>query len=44
VWFVAMNLAGLFMQGRMNEKLLGWVATFVAIYTFAVLAGHQGPI
>lgn len=50
VWFIAMNLAGLFMQGRMNEKLLGWVVTFAAIYTFAVPAllwsmppGHQGP-
>ncbi len=50
VWFIAMNLAGLFMQGRMSEKLLGWVVTFAAIYTFAVPAllwsmppGHQGP-
>ena len=50
VWFIAMNLAGLFMQGRMNERLLGWVVTFAAIYTFAVPAllwsmpaGHQGP-
>ncbi|MDA8365010.1 MAG: hypothetical protein M0Z84_14635 [Gammaproteobacteria bacterium] len=50
VWFIAMNLAGLFMQGRMNEKLLGWVVTFAAVYTFAVPAllwsmppGHQGP-
>jgi len=50
VWFVAMNLAGLLMQKRMNERLVGWVVTFAAIYTFAVPGilwsmppGHQGP-
>ncbi len=50
VWFVAMNLAGLLMQGRMNEKLVGWVVTFAALYTFAIPAilwsmpaGMQGP-
>ncbi|WP_297387653.1 hypothetical protein [Acidiferrobacter sp.] len=50
VWFVAMNLAGLYMQGRMKERVLGWVVSFAAIYTFAVPAvlwsmppGHQGP-
>ncbi len=50
VWFIAMNLAGLLMQGRMNEKLVGWVVTFAALYTFAIPAlmwsmpaGHQGP-
>jgi hypothetical protein len=50
VWFIAMNMAGLYMQKRMNEKLLGWVVTFAALYTFAVPAllwsmppGHQGP-
>ncbi|MHB8252459.1 MAG: hypothetical protein ACYDEV_01855 [Acidiferrobacter sp.] len=50
VWFVAMNLAGLLMQKRMNERVVGWVVTFAAIYTFAVPGilwsmppGHQGP-
>ncbi len=50
VWFVAMNLAGLYMQGRMNERVLGWVVSFAAVYTFAVPGvlwsmppGHQGP-
>ena len=50
VWFVAMNLAGLYMQGRMNERVLGWVVSFAAAYTFAVPGvlwsmppGHQGP-
>ena len=50
VWFVAMNLAGLLMQGKMNEKLVGWVVTFAALYTFAIPAilwslpaGMQGP-
>ncbi|GEM_PF-2479591 len=50
-WFIAMNLAGLFMQGRLrSERLLGWVVTFCAVYTFAIPAimwsmapGHQGP-
>ncbi|HUW97798.1 MAG TPA: AmiS/UreI family transporter [Acidiferrobacter sp.] len=50
VWFVAMNVAGLLMQKRMNERLVGWVVTFAAIYTFAIPGilwsmppGHQGP-
>ncbi len=50
VWFLAMNLAGLYMQGRVRERVLGWVVSFAAIYTFAVPAvlwsmppGHQGP-
>ena len=50
VWFGAMNLAGLDMQGRMNERVLGWVVSFAAVYTFAVPGvlwsmppGHQGP-
>ncbi len=51
VWFIAMNLAGLFMMGALkNEKLLGWVVTFAALYTFAIPAvlwsmppGKQGP-
>lgn len=38
VWFVAMNLAGLLMQGKMSEKLVGWVVTFAALYTFAIPA------
>lgn len=50
-WFIAMNLAGLFMQGRLrSERLLGWVVSFCALYTFAIPAlmwsmapGHQGP-
>lgn len=50
VWFIAMNLAVLLMQGKMNEKLVGWVVTFAALYTFATTAilwsmpvGMQGP-
>lgn len=50
VWFIAMNLAGLLMQGRMNEKVVGWVVSFAALYTFAIPAilwsmpiGMQGP-
>ncbi len=51
VWFVAMNFAGLFMQGKLqNEKVLGWIVTFAAVYTFAVPAilwsmppGFRGP-
>ncbi|MBX6422212.1 hypothetical protein [Thermosulfurimonas sp. F29] len=50
VWFVAMNLAGFFMNGKVSEKVLGYVVTFAALYTFAIPAilwsmppGHQGP-
>lgn len=50
VWFVAMNFAGLFMQGKLNERLLGWTVSFASLYTFAIPAllwsmphGHQGP-
>jgi len=50
VWFIAMNLAGLLMQKRMNERVVGWVVTFAAVYTFAIpgilwsmAPGHQGP-
>lgn len=50
-WFVAMNLAGLFMLGKLkSERLLGWVVTIAALYTFAIPAvlwsmpvGKQGP-
>ncbi|WP_298136067.1 hypothetical protein [Acidiferrobacter sp.] len=51
VWFIAMNLAGLYMlKGWIKERVVGWVVSFAAIYTFAVPAvlwsmppGHQGP-
>ena len=50
-WFIAMNIAGLFMMGIMkNEKFLGWVVTLASLYTFAIPAvlwsmpvGMQGP-
>ncbi len=50
VWFVAMNFAGLLMQGKMNERVVGWIVTFAALYTFAIPAvfwsmppGMRGP-
>ncbi len=51
IWFVAMNCAGAFMQGKLkSEKVLGWIVTFAAVYTFAVPAilwsmppGFRGP-
>ncbi len=50
VWFVAMNFAGLFMLGKMKERVVGWIVTFAALYTFAIPAvlwsmppGLRGP-
>ncbi len=50
VWFVAMNFAGLFMQGKVKERLVGWIVSFAALYTFAIPAilwsmppGFRGP-
>lgn len=50
VWFVAMNFAGFFMQGKCKEKTVGYIVTFAALYTFAIPAilwsmppGLRGP-
>ncbi len=50
VWFIAMNFAGLFMQGKAKEKIVGWIVSFAALYTFAIPAilwsmppGFRGP-
>jgi len=45
-----MNMVGFFMNGKLSEKLLDYVVTFAALYTFAIPAilwsmpsGYQGP-
>ena len=50
VWFIAMNLAGLYQVGKMPEKVLGYWLLLTAVYTFAIPAflwtlpgGFQGP-
>lgn len=50
VWFIAMNMAGFFLAGKLPEKYLGIMLLFTALYTFAIPGflwalgpGAQGP-